>query len=258
MTIPFESASELARIRHIRHGFFTRQGGVSGKFYRSLNCGVGSSDRQDHVAENRRRVSESMGVEADRLIGVYQIHSAVTVEIDEEVDSENRPEADGMVSTTPGLALGILTADCVPVLFADQRKPVIGAAHAGWGGAISGILPTTVCAMEKKGSKRANIVAAIGPTIAQQSYEVGSEYRERFLAKDKSNDRYFIKGVREGHYQFDLPGFVHDQLLDLGLGTVENLALDTYSNADRFFSYRRATHLGEADYGRQISAIALC
>jgi YfiH family protein len=237
----------------IVHGFFGRTGGVSEGLYDSLNCGPGSKDAPEAVAENRRRVAAALGPEL-RLVSLRQVHSAA-VHVLPMWDGGT--EGDAMVTATPGLALGILTADCAPVLLADARAGVIGAAHAGWKGALGGVLEATVAAMEKLGAARGRIAAAIGPCITQAHYEVGAEMRAAILEKGSGARRFFVPSDRAGHYRFDLGGFAAGRLAAAGVGHVESLGLCTYPEANGFFSYRRATHRGESDYGREISAIAL-
>jgi YfiH family protein len=222
------------------HGFFGRAGGVSQGIFASLNCGPGSGDARADVVENRRRVSEAMGA---KLLTLYQIHSAEAVVVGEPW--EQGPQADAMATNVAGLALGILTADCAPVLFADMEARVIGAAHAGWKGAVGGVTDSAIAAMETLGASRARIAAAVGPCISQANYETGPEFRERFDAK-------YFAGRR-----FDLEGYVAERLAAAGIGSVERVSACTYAREDDFFSFRRATHRGEKDYGRQVSAIAL-
>lgn len=252
MTIEIHHA---AMLEGIPHGFLGRRGGVSQGPVAGLNAGLGSNDDPWHVAENRRLAVEAVAP-GRRLVSVYQIHSATAVPVDEPWNEEGRPEADAIVTNRPGLALGIVTADCTPVLLADKQAGVIGAAHAGWKGAVSGIIETTIAEMEKLGARRDSIAAAVGPTIARKSYEVDENFLRRFVERDLAFEHFFSSG-REGHYQFDLEGFVLSRLADAGVRQVEALGLDTYSDPDRFYSYRRATHRGEPDYGRQISVIAL-
>ena len=244
--------SELLNTVH--HGFFTRRGGASSGIFQGLNCGVGSSDQKEVVTLNRARVAEAMNVAPTALVGVHQVHSPDVAVITGA--TEARPRADAMVTKTPGLALGILTADCQPVLFADAEAGVIGAAHAGWRGALDGVLEATVAAMEDLGADRANISAVIGPSISQRAYEVGPEFFEDFLQKDPDHSRFFANG-REGRYQFDLPGLGLHLLRQAGVGQAEWTRHCTYSDAELFYSYRRTTHAGEADYGRLISCITL-
>jgi YfiH family protein len=255
MTVPFVAAS-LLDLAGIRHGFFGRQGGVSQGIYASLNCGPGSNDDPTLVQENRARAVRALGSGDMPLHTVYQVHGADVVTVSEPLPPSTRPQADAQVTNRPGIVLGILTADCTPVLFADPEAGVIGCAHAGWKGALSGVLAATVTAMTRLGAKPERIRAAIGPTIAQASYEVDDAFRRRFEAADPAFAAFFADG-RPGHAQFDLPAFVRHRLQAAGVGSVEDLALDTYVDDTRFFSYRRATHRGEKDYGRQLSAIAL-
>ncbi len=249
--------ADVLKLDGIRHGFFTRQGGVSGGIYTSLNIGLGSDDERSSVLENRDRVAGQLGIGADRLVSPYQIHSADVITVSAPFAQDVDRKADALVTATPGLAIGIATADCGPLLFADTKAGVIGAAHSGWKGAVTGILQNTVAAMEALGATRTNITAVLGPTISQGAYEVGPEFKERFLQEHPDNTRYFKPSERAEHFMFDLPAFITDKLQALGLGAVADLALCTYADEDRFFSYRRTTHRKEPDYGRQISAIAL-
>jgi YfiH family protein len=237
----------------IAHGFFGRTGGVSTGIYDSLNCGPGSGDELAAVTQNRSRVAARMTGE---LITLYQIHSDRTVVVLTSWN-ENRPQADAMVTATPGIALGILTADCAPVLFADPQARVIGAAHAGWKGALGGVIESALAAMETLGADRSRIAAAIGPCIAQDSYEVGAEFRERFAHVDSANGRFFRASDKADHFRFDLENYVVHRLAGAGLANVHALNADTYTREADFFSFRRTTHRGERNYGRQISAIAL-
>jgi hypothetical protein len=239
----------------IVHGFFTRQGGVSEGLYAGLNVGLGSADEPARVHENRARVAAWFGSEPERLVSLYQIHSPDVVTLDAPPSGE-RPRADAQVTATPGLILGILTADCGPVLFADPEARVIGAAHAGWKGALDGVLENTIAAMEALGARRDCIVASLGPSISQANYEVGPEFHERFLARDPAWSTFFRPSDRPGHHRFDLPGLTVGRLRAAGI-RAENLGLCTYADEDRFFSYRRTTHRSEPDYGRQISAIMI-
>lgn len=236
------------------HGFFTRRGGVSAGIYDSLNCGPGSADDPAHIAENRTRVAQHLGIEPDRLLTLYQVHSSRAVTADAPWTGD-APKADGIATATPGLAIGILTADCAPVLFADPEARVIGAAHAGWKGATSGILEATLDAMEKLGAARSRIAAAVGPAIAPASYEVKKDFIKAVSAADAEAGKFVIS--RDDGFRFDLPGYVKARLEGLGLAAVESSSLDTYADPERFFSYRRCVHAGKSDYGRQISAIAL-
>lgn len=243
-------AAELKRDKAIRHGFFTREGGHSSGLFASLNCGFGSGDDKPTVARNRSVVSSSLGV--DHLLTAWQWHSADALTTDVAWDVLAPPKGDAIVTCTPGIAIAILTADCAPVLFADPSAGVIGAAHAGWKGALAGVTDKTVAAMEKLGAKRDRIVAVIGPTISQESYEVGPDFPDRF-----ETGQFFKPSSRKRHYMFDLPGYLHARIEAQNIASVTDLGLCTYRGEDRFFSYRRATHRSEAHYGRQISAIAL-
>jgi YfiH family protein len=248
------TAAEL-QLDGIAHGFFTREGGHSTGIFASLNCGLGSSDDLVLVKQNRALVASRLGVAEDHLISGYQEHGVqVAVVAGSMVD---RPKADGLVSNTPGVALGILTADCGPILFGDPEAQVIGACHAGWKGALAGVYASTVAAMEGLGATRSRIVAVLGPTISQAAYEVGPEFPKPFLAQDERHAKFFIPSVKKGHYMFDLPAFLLKQMTGLGLAKVLGLGLCTYADEQRFFSYRRTTHRAEEDYGRLISAIAL-
>lgn len=250
-------APELSALPGIRHAFFTREGGVSSGLYASLNGGLGSSDDPSCVAENRRRMTEHLGLRPDALVSLHQIHSPDAVVVEQPWARDQRPRADGMATARAGLALGITTADCGPVLFADAEARVVGAAHAGWRGVISGVLEATLAAMGGLGARRERIVAVLGPTIRQDSYEVGSELVAQFREADRANERFFRAAARDGHALFDLPGLIRARLEAAGLAAVADLGLCTYADESRFYSYRRATHRGEPDYGRLISAIAL-
>ena len=251
MTLEIITADAL---KEVRHGFFTRRGGASSGVFAGLNCGQGSSDQSEIVEINRGRVADAMAVAADDLVTVHQVHSAQVVQVDAALPQ--RPKADAMVTATPGLALGILTADCQPVLFADHSAGVIGAAHAGWRGALDGVLEATLEAMEALGAQRADTVAVIGPTISQRAYEVGPEFIDAFMAEDIDNQRFFANGQND-RYLFDLPAFGLHRLRSIGVGHADWTRHCTYSDPDRFYSYRRTTHNGEADYGRLISVIRL-
>ncbi|MEW9854680.1 peptidoglycan editing factor PgeF [Novosphingobium sp. M1R2S20] len=239
----------------VRHGFLGRAGGVSQGEVAGLNVGLGAGDEPAAVAENRRRARDAVAPDA-QLVTLYQVHSADCVVVSEPWDEGERPQADALVTDRPGLLLGILTADCAPVLFADTEQRVIGAAHAGWKGAIGGVIESTVAAMERLGARRTQIRAAVGPCIAQASYEVDDAFRERFCTHDPANTACFNPG-KPRHWQFNLQGFVAGQLANAGLSRFEALPLDTYAAPDRFFSFRRSCHRSEASYGRQISLIAL-
>lgn len=241
-------------LRDVNHGFFTRKGGASSGVFAGLNCGQGSSDQSEIVAINRARVAEAMEVSSDALITVHQVHSADVVAIDAPMS--DRPEADALVTATPGLALSVLTADCQPVLFADTEAGVIGAAHAGWKGAIAGVLEATIDAMVDLGARRDAIVAVIGPTISQRAYEVGPEFLDTFLIEDPSYSRFFAGGDGD-RVHFDLPSFGLHRLRNAGIAEAEWTGHCTYSDPDRFYSYRRATHSGDVDYGRLIASIRL-
>jgi polyphenol oxidase len=251
------SLSALNDINRIRHGFFTREGGVSTGIYASLNCGPGSADAPDAVAENRGRAMAMLDQAPQALVTVYQCHSAEVVVVDRPFAPGTAPKADALVTTTPGLALGILTADCAPVLFADRRHAIIGAAHAGWRGAVTGVLDNTLAEMVRLGATANTVVAAIGPCIGQRSYEVGPDFPAPFLAEDPDNGDFFAPSRRPGHFLFDLPGYVARRLARLGIQEVTRVPADTCRDESRFFSYRRATLRGEPDYGRQMSAIVL-
>ncbi|MFZ1468333.1 MAG: peptidoglycan editing factor PgeF [Paracoccaceae bacterium] len=238
----------------VRHGFFTRKGGASSGIFAGLNCGPGSSDLAEIVAINRARVAQALGVEAAALISLNQVHSPDVVTLTGPVGT--RPRADAMVTATPGVALGILTADCQPVLFADPRARVIGAAHAGWKGAVAGVLEATLDAMEALGATRAGTVAVIGPCISQAAYEVGPEFFDTFRDDDPDNTRFFANGTGD-RMLFDLPGYGLHRLRAAGVGQAEWVGHCTYGDSQRFYSFRRTTHAGEADYGRLISAIRL-
>ncbi len=242
------------RLSPLRHGFFTRKGGASSGIFQGLNCGFGSSDQSDVVAINRDRAAGALGLGAGRLVTLNQVHSADVLTL--TAPPEGRPAADAMVTATPGLGLGILTADCQPVLFADARAGVIGAAHAGWRGTLAGVLEATLDAMEALGARRADVVAVIGPTISQAAYEVGPEFMDSFLAEDPGYGRFFTGGPA-GRPLFDLPAFGLHRLRSAGVGHAEWIGQCTYRDPGRFYSYRRTTHRKEADYGRLISIIRL-
>ncbi|HWT99142.1 MAG TPA: peptidoglycan editing factor PgeF [Terriglobales bacterium] len=250
-------AAELSGLTNIRHGFMTRGGGVSAGIYATLNCGIGSWDATDAVLENRGRAVAKIGMAPASLVTAYQVHSAKAVVVEQPWARDAAPQVDGMVTAKPGVTLGILTADCAPVLFADEKAGVIGAAHAGWKGAITGVLQATVEKMVENGAKAGRIRAAIGPCIGQMSYEVGAEFPAPFLAQDPAHARYFIPSIRDQRYMFDLGGYVRDQLRSMGLAGVELLGRDTCAEEEQFFSYRRTTLRQEPDYGRQISLIGL-
>ncbi len=247
----------LSAIPAVRHAFFTREGGVSeGPVYGSLNGGMGSGDRRDHVVENRTRMAAHLGVTPDRLLSVWQVHSPDCLHVTGPWPGE-RPKADAMATSTPGVALGIATADCGPLLFADAKAGVIGAAHAGWKGAIGGVIESTLARMEELGARRANVTVAMGPMLSQANYEVGPEFVAQFMAEDAGHRRFFTPSPKAGHAMFDLPAYNRWRLERAGVGAVEDLALCTYADEQRFYSYRRTTHRKEPDYGRLISAIVL-
>jgi YfiH family protein len=241
----------------IRHAFFTREGGVSGGIYATLNGGQGSADDPGCVRENRGRMADLLGVSRVRFVTCYQVHSPDVVTVKDLWTREKAPRADAMVTAERGLAIAVSTADCGPVLFADSAAGVIGAAHAGWKGAFSGVLEATLAAMERLGASRASTVAVLGPTISRAQYEVGPEFVERFVSADKANGAFFTASERPGHSLFDLPAYVAARLEAAGIGRFEDMALCTYRDEARFFSYRRSTHRGEPDYGRLLHAIAL-
>jgi YfiH family protein len=250
-------APSLAKLARIRHGFFTRAGGVSQGVYASLNGGVGSNDAPDKVTENRARMAATLGVRSDRLLTLYQTHSPEVVIAEQPWTRDNRPRADAIVSRTPSLAIGVSTADCGPLLFADSQAGVIGAAHAGWRGAFTGVIEATVTAMEQLGANRGRIMAALGPTISQPNYEVGPEFVTRFVSADTANARFFKTSQRAGHALFDLNGYIAARVQRAGIVKYEDLGLCTYAEPERFYSFRRSTHRSEPDYGRHINAIAL-
>jgi YfiH family protein len=250
-------APVLAGVGGVRHAFFTRDGGVSPGIYQSLNAGVGSDDDPGNVATNRARMAASLGVAPERFLTCYQIHSPNVVVAETPWSGEARPRADGIVTDRPGLAIGVSTADCGPVLFADPQARVVGAAHAGWRGALAGVTDSAIAAMERLGAARTRIVAAIGPMIRQPNYEVGPDLMERFVAADPANAGFFVPSARDGHFMFDLAGYVAARLAAAGIGRIDDLGACTYADPGQFYSYRRMTHRGEADYGRHINAIVL-
>ena len=241
----------------IAHGFFTRQGGVSTGEYDSLNCGYGSDDNRADVAENRRRIARHLGAWFDDITTVYQVHSAEVVHVEEPFPFDAVPKADALVTKAAGLPIGALAADCTPVLFADAEAKVIGAAHAGWRGAVSGVLQATADAMVKLGADKRNISAAIGPTIHQTNYEVGPEFQAQFLEQNPAHERFFQVLTEGGRPHFDLPGYCRHSLEEAGIGNIIDINRCTYADDSLFYSYRRKTHRSEADYGRQISAIVI-
>jgi purine-nucleoside/S-methyl-5'-thioadenosine phosphorylase / adenosine deaminase len=241
----------------VRHAFFTRQGGISGGLYESLNCGFGSGDATESVARNRGIAIGQLSLAADRLVTCRQIHSTTVVIVERTWLREAAPRADGMVTRVPDIALGVLSADCAPILFQDPVANVIGAAHGGWRGALGGVVEATIEQMEAIGAERGRIRAAIGPCIARNSYEVGPEFPQRFLARDTASKSYFAPAMRTGHFMFDLPGYIEHRLARAGIGTVQQARYDTVAEEERFFSYRRSCLRGERAYGRALSAIVL-
>jgi YfiH family protein len=248
----------LTGLPGLRHGFFTRRGGVSEGMYASLNCGPGSSDKPEAVTENRRRVSAALGQpDGSRLLTLYQVHSATAVVVDSPMPREALPRADALVTRTPGLVVGALSADCAPVLLADPEARVVAAAHAGWRGALSGVVEAAIEAMEALGASRSRIRGAVGPCIGQAAYEVGPEFEAQFLATDPAHARFFTRPDPAGRPRFDLPAFVESRLAHAGIAAFERRSPCTFNDASLFFSYRRTTKAKELDYGRQISAIVL-
>ena len=246
----------LAELAGIRHGFFTRAGGVSSGIYASLNCGTGSKDDRALVLENRARAMAALGAAADRLATPYQVHGIDVATVNEPWQPGEGPKADATVTNRPGIVLGIGTADCGPILFADASANIVGAAHAGWRGALAGVAGATIAAMERLGARRDNIVAVLGPMISRDNYEVGPEVRDAFLAADPDNQRFLTPSVRDGRFQLDLPAFIVADLAAAGVAA-DAIGLCTYADDERFFSYRRATHRNEPDYGRLLSAIMI-
>lgn len=243
-------------LKDVRHGFFTNNGGYSEGVYASLNCGAGSNDDPENVRKNRAAAMQALGFADEKsLYSLYQIHSNKVIKLTAVPD--DRYEADAMVTATPGIALGILTADCTPILFSDNQNKVIGAAHAGWKGAIGGIIENTIIEMEKIGAVRKNIRAAIGPTISQESYEVGQDFYDRFQEENKENNVFFVPSLKQGHFMFNLPLYVARRLEKAGIGSIEDSSLDTCSDVDNFFSYRRNCLAGIKEYGRNLSVIVI-
>ncbi len=249
-------SSLLSAVPGLRHAFFSREGGVSEGIYAGLNGGIGSDDNPAHVTENRRRMAAALRVSSECLLTVFQIHSPDVAVASAPWDAAARPKADAIVTRTEGLAIGVTAADCGPILFADPKARVIGAAHAGWKGALTGVVEATVDAMERLGAARGDVVAAIGPLIRQSSYEVGPEFVERFVEADAENALYFLPSARADHAMFDLAAFIRMRLENAGVLMVDDTGIDTYAD-DRFFSYRRSVHRKEADYGRHVHAIVL-
>ena len=251
------SFAELQTGPALRHGFFTRAGGVSAGIYASLNCGFGSGDDRERIAANRDRAVRMLDAGAARLVTTHQRHTATAIRVEAPWVAGAGPVADGMVTETPGIALGLLAADCAPVLMAAAGGRLIGAAHAGWRGARAGILESTLALMVAAGARPADIVAAIGPCIARESYEVADDFKADFVADDAANAHYFVPGARPGHAMFDLAGYVAGRLSAFGVGRILRADGDTCAEADRFFSYRRSVLAGEAGYGRALSTIAV-
>jgi YfiH family protein len=261
MTLKPVEARNLGAAAGIRHGFFTRMGGMSTGLYAGLNCGLGSNDDQALVLENRRMIGRHLGADDGKfgggVITLYQEHGTTAFEVTAPPSRDALPRADAVMSRTPGLVIGVLTADCAPVLLADGDAGVVAAAHAGWRGAIDGIVDSAVREMERLGARRERISAAVGPCIGQAAYEVGPEFEATFLARDPANGAFFQRNPVTARPHFDLPGFVVSRLANAGVSNIENLGLCTCENESLFFSYRRKTHRGEPDYGRQISAIVV-
>ena len=247
----------LNEVGSIRHAFFTREGGVSTGLFASLNCGFGSADRPENVAANRAIAMARLDLPADRLVTCHQVHGTEIITVERPWAARGAPRADGMVTRVPGIALGVLAADCAPVLFADSEANVVGAAHGGWRGALAGVVEATVAAMEALGASRRHIRAGIGPCIAQRSYEVGAEFPERFAAADRDSAGFFAPAARSGHFMFDLGGYLESRLMRCGVASVQRAPHDTAGEEDRFFSYRRNCLRGERDYGRGLAAIVL-
>jgi YfiH family protein len=258
-------AANLSRLPSIAHGFFGRTGGVSEGIFSSLNCGPGAADQRPNVLENRRRVAQALGSNSE-LVTLGQVHGTRAITVmkpwpigkNAQDDPKLIPLGDAMATNVPGIALGILAADCAPVLFADSEAQVVGAAHAGWRGALDGVIESAIEAMESLGAKRDRMTAAIGPCIGKAAYEVGSEFHARFLQSDPTTEQFFDSGNRAGHFQFDLAALVASRLDAALIHDIWRASVCTYSDESAFFSYRRATHRGESDYGRQVSAILLC
>ncbi|MGH6671692.1 MAG: peptidoglycan editing factor PgeF [Xanthobacteraceae bacterium] len=249
--------ADVLALPGIRHAFFTREGGISSGCYASLNGGVGSADDKAHVGENRARMAAALAVEPDRFLTAYQIHSPHVVIAETPWTAEARPRADGIVTRMPALAIGVSTADCGPVLFAEPQARIVGVAHAGWRGALAGIVEATIAAMERLGAVRERIIAALGPMIRQPNYEVGADLIGRFAAEDPESTTFFAPAPRAGHALFDLSGYVTARLRRTGIRHIEDIGLCTYGDPSLFYSYRRSTHCAEHDYGRHINAIVL-
>jgi YfiH family protein len=251
------TSSLLAGLTGVEHAFFTREGGVSAGLYGSLNGGIGSRDDRLAVHENRARMARALGVAPERFATPYQVHSPDVAVVEAVWPEDERPKCDAVVTRVPGIAIGVSTADCGPLLFADAKAGVIGAAHAGWKGAFSGVAEATIAAMEGLGAHRGDIVVAIGPMIRQRNYEVGADFVDRFVAQDTAHAAFFVPSDRASHALFDLPGYLTLRLSRAGIGQIDDLGHCTYADPARFYSYRRSTHRGEPDYGRHISAITI-
>ncbi len=249
------TADSLSAAPGIRHAFLSREGGVSRGIYAGLNCGLGSDDDPDHIRENRARAAQVVGVKTDRLRTLYQVHSVTVIDADDNWD-DAPPRADALVCTTPGVAIGVLAADCAPVLFADPKARIVGAAHAGWRGALDGVVGATIAAMLDRGAKTEQIIAVVGPCIGPESYEVGPDFPTGFLKQDRANERFFIEKPNSDRLLFDLPAFVKSRLTQSDIVDANITGHDTYSD-DSFFSYRRSCHRAEPDYGRNLSLITL-
>lgn len=249
--------TDLEDIKYLRHGFFTRLGGASGGLFSGLNCAFSSGDNPEHIAMNRAKVAETLGVAPENLLTLKQVHSARVVTIAEPWTHDTAPQADALVTDRKGIALGVLTADCAPVLLAARGKKIIGAAHAGWKGAIGGVIEATIEAMEKLGATRGDIVAAIGPCIGPVSYEVSMDFKKPFIEQDSANETFFKPAAKEGHLIFDLPSYAKHRIRLAGIETIFDTQQDTLPNETAFYSYRRSCLRGEKDYGRQISAIVI-
>jgi len=251
------TSPRLGALPGIVHAFFTREGGVSDGVYASLNGGLGSGDERARVFANRARMAAALGVEPSRLATVHQVHSPEVIVIDRPWGEEARPRADALVTRTPSLAIAVSSADCGPVLLADEEARVVGAAHAGWKGALTGVIEATIAAMEGEGARRERIKAALGPMISRSAYEVGPEFEARFRETDEASGEFFAPAARHGHFIFDLSGYIGERLERAGVREVEDLGRCTYGEERLFYSYRRMTQRREADYGRHLSAIAL-
>ena len=250
-------APNLSTLTSISHGFFTREGGVSAGIYAGLNCGLGSSDEQALVIENRRRVAAHLGGNSDGVVTLYQVHGATALNVTDPISRDALPKADAIVTSTPGLVIGVLTADCAPVLLCDPKTKIAACAHAGWRGAVAGILESTISEMERQGAKRSRIITALGPCIHQAAYEVGEQFRDELVSINAGNSRFFATSAGSLKPHFDLPGYVLHRLEEAGIANIAHAAHCTHANESLFYSYRRSTQRLEPDYGRQISAIVV-